>query len=95
MTFHHSVVSLRTELHFNHFAENSAFGIVPQSKVITSNKVTRLIWDLKQDFHGVYTKFAIVCILHVNLQNSVFVVVIYSRVCVCVCARTRTCVLCC
>nr|XP_046149903.1 unconventional myosin-XVIIIa-like isoform X5 [Oncorhynchus gorbuscha] len=24
--------TLRTELHFNHFAENSAFGIVPQSK---------------------------------------------------------------
>ncbi|XP_062417294.1 unconventional myosin-XVIIIa isoform X8 [Pungitius pungitius] len=24
--------SLRTELHFNHFAENSAFGILPQSK---------------------------------------------------------------
>ncbi|XP_061105154.1 unconventional myosin-XVIIIa-like isoform X4 [Conger conger] len=24
--------SLRTELHFNHFAENSAFGIMPQSK---------------------------------------------------------------
>uniref|UniRef100_A0A4W5LKD8 Myosin XVIIIA n=1 Tax=Hucho hucho TaxID=62062 RepID=A0A4W5LKD8_9TELE len=24
--------ALRTELHFNHFAENSAFGIVPQSK---------------------------------------------------------------
>lgn len=30
-----SLLLLRTELHFNHLAENSAFGILPQSKVIT------------------------------------------------------------
>lgn len=32
---HFSPLPSRTELHLNHLAENSAFGILPQSKVIT------------------------------------------------------------
>lgn len=37
-----SFLSPRTELHFNHLAENSAFGILPQSKVTSR---TWLCWE--------------------------------------------------
>lgn len=31
----------RTELHFNHFAENNTFGIMPQSKVELLHKLAK------------------------------------------------------
>ncbi|XP_066551563.1 unconventional myosin-XVIIIa isoform X8 [Amia ocellicauda] len=39
--------SLRTELHFNHFAENSAFGIVPQSKPEEKQKASQQFTKLQ------------------------------------------------
>nr|XP_015222981.1 PREDICTED: unconventional myosin-XVIIIa isoform X16 [Lepisosteus oculatus] len=39
--------SLRTELHFNHFAENSAFGIVPHSKPEDKQKASQQFTKLQ------------------------------------------------
>uniref|UniRef100_A0A674CI98 Myosin XVIIIA n=1 Tax=Salmo trutta TaxID=8032 RepID=A0A674CI98_SALTR len=39
--------TLRTELHFNHFAENSAFGIVPQSKLEDKQKSSQQFTKLQ------------------------------------------------
>ncbi|XP_062329811.1 unconventional myosin-XVIIIa isoform X10 [Osmerus eperlanus] len=39
--------TLRTELHFNHFAENSAFGIVPQSKPEDKQKAAQQFTKLQ------------------------------------------------
>ncbi|KAL4647202.1 unconventional myosin-XVIIIa isoform X8 [Arapaima gigas] len=39
--------TLRTELHFNHFAENSAFGIVPQSKPEDKQKASQQFTKLQ------------------------------------------------
>ncbi|XP_028856198.1 unconventional myosin-XVIIIa isoform X11 [Denticeps clupeoides] len=39
--------NLRTELHFNHFAENSAFGIVPQSKPEDKQKAAQQFTKLQ------------------------------------------------
>ncbi|RXN07678.1 unconventional myosin-XVIIIa-like isoform X1 [Labeo rohita] len=39
--------TLRTELHFNHFAENSAFGIVPQTKTEEKQKASQQFTKLQ------------------------------------------------
>uniref|UniRef100_A0A6Q2YGC4 Myosin XVIIIAa n=1 Tax=Esox lucius TaxID=8010 RepID=A0A6Q2YGC4_ESOLU len=39
--------SLKTELHFNHFAENSAFGIVPQQKSEDKQRASQLFTKLQ------------------------------------------------
>ncbi|KAJ8266379.1 hypothetical protein GJAV_G00129760 [Gymnothorax javanicus] len=39
--------SLRTELHFNHFAENSAFGITPQSKAEDKQRASQQFTKLQ------------------------------------------------
>lgn len=52
-----SFLSPRTELHFNHLAENSAFGILPQSKVITLDDLAERMC-LLEGFHIFFMNFA-------------------------------------
>lgn len=69
----------RTELHFNHFAENSAFGIAPPSKVSLSKGLVRyrrttynqtLYWGLAKKANTLMHSQFVLCLCACSLKTS-------------------------